>query len=33
VFKEPVAELRLAYLSPRPASRMTYLAGAIAQCD
>ena len=33
VFKERVAELRPAYLPPDPASRTTYVAGEIAQCD
>ncbi len=33
VFKERVAELRPAYLPPDPASRTTYVAGDIAQCD
>ena len=33
VFKERVAELRPAYLPPDPASRTTYVAGQIAQCD
>jgi len=33
VFKERVAELRLAYLPVDPASRTTYVAGEIAQCD
>jgi transposase len=33
VFKERVAELRPAYLPPDPASRTTYGAGDIAQCD
>src|SRR3954454_7357251 len=33
VFKERVAELRPAYLPVDPASRTTYVAGDIAQCD
>ncbi len=33
VFKERVRELRPAYLPPDPASRTTYEAGDIAQCD
>ena len=33
VFKERVAELRPAYLPPDPASRTTYVAGEVAQCD
>ena len=33
VLKERVAELRPAYLPPDPASRTTYAAGEIAQCD
>ena len=33
VFKERVAELRPAYLPVDPASRTTYVAGEIAQCD
>jgi transposase len=33
VFKERVAELRPAYLPPDPASRTSYEAGDIAQCD
>jgi transposase len=33
VLKERVAELRPAYLPPDPASRTTYEAGDIAQCD
>jgi len=33
VFKERVAELRPAYLPVDPASRRTYVAGEIAQCD
>jgi transposase len=33
VFKERVAELRPAYLPPDPASRTTYVAGEIGQCD
>jgi transposase len=33
VFKERVAELRPAYLPVDPASRTTYLAGDVAQCD
>jgi transposase len=33
VFKERVAELRPAYLPPDPASRTSYDAGDIAQCD
>ncbi len=33
VFKERVRELRPAYLPPDPASRTTYVAGEIAQCD
>ncbi len=33
VLKERVAELRPAYLPPDPASRTTYQAGEIAQCD
>jgi len=33
VFKERVAELRPAYLPVDPASRTSYLAGDIAQCD
>jgi transposase len=33
VFKERVAELRPAYLPVDPASRTTYAAGEIAQCD
>src|SRR4051812_16951009 len=33
VFKERVAELRGAYLPVDPASRTTYVAGEIAQCD
>jgi len=33
VFKERVAELRPAYLPLDPASRTTYVAGDIAQCD
>ena len=33
VFKERVAELRPAYLPPDPASRTTYEAGEMAQCD
>ena len=33
VFKERVAELRPAYLPPDPASRTSYVAGEIAQCD
>ncbi len=33
VFKERVAELRPAYLPVDPASRTTYVAGQIAQCD
>jgi transposase len=33
IFKERVAELRPAYLPPDPASRTTYVAGEIAQCD
>jgi len=33
VFKERVAELRPVYLPPDPASRTSYVAGEIAQCD
>jgi transposase len=33
VFKERVAELRPAYLPVDPASRTTYVAGDVAQCD
>ena len=33
VFKQRVAELRPAYLPPDPASRTSYVAGDIAQCD
>lgn len=33
VFKERVAELRPVYLPPDPASRTSYAAGDIAQCD
>jgi transposase len=33
VLKERVAELRPAFLPPDPASRTTYAAGEIAQCD
>ncbi len=33
VLKERVAELRPAYLPPDPASRTTYEAGDVAQCD
>ena len=33
VFKDRVRELRPAYLPPDPASRTTYVAGEIAQCD
>jgi transposase len=33
VFKERVAELRPAYLPPDPASRTSYVAGDVAQCD
>jgi transposase len=33
VFKERVAELRPAYLPPDPASRTSYEAGDVAQCD
>lgn len=33
VFKERVAELRPAYIPVDPASRTTYVAGEIAQCD
>ena len=33
VFKERVAELRPAYLPVDPASRTSYLAGDVAQCD
>lgn len=33
VFKERIRELRPAYLPPDPASRTTYEAGDIAQCD
>ena len=33
VFKERVRELRPAYLPPDPASRTTYVAGQIGQCD
>ena len=33
VFKERVAELRPAFLPPDPASRTTYVAGDVAQCD
>jgi transposase len=33
VFKQRVRELRPAYLPPDPASRTTYQAGDIAQCD
>ncbi len=33
VLQERVAELRLVYLPPDPASRTTYLPGEIAQCD
>lgn len=33
VFKDRVRELRPAYLPPDPASRTTYTAGEIAQCD
>ncbi len=33
VLKERVAELRPVYLPPDPASRTSYLAGEVAQCD
>jgi transposase len=33
VFKERVAELRPVYLPPDPASRTSYVAGEIGQCD
>ncbi|WP_163744663.1 IS21 family transposase [Mycolicibacterium madagascariense] len=33
VFKKRVAELRPVYLPPDPASRTSYVAGEIAQCD
>jgi len=33
VFKERIAELRPVYLPPDPASRTSYQAGEIAQCD
>jgi transposase len=33
VFKERIAELRPVYLPPDPASRTSYVAGEIAQCD
>ena len=33
VLSARVAELRPVYLPPDPASRMTYVAGEIAQCD
>jgi len=33
VFKERVAELRPVYLPPDPASRTSYVAGEISQCD
>jgi transposase len=33
VFKERVAELRPVYLPPDPASRTSYVAGDVAQCD
>src|SRR4051812_14984545 len=33
VLKERVAELRPVYLPPDPASRTSYVAGEIAQCD
>ena len=33
VFEERVAELRPVYLPPDPASRTSYVAGEIAQCD
>ena len=33
VFKQRVAELRPVYLPPDPASRTSYAAGEIAQCD
>jgi len=33
VFKQRVAELRPAYLPPDPASRTSYVAGDVAQCD
>ena len=33
VLKDRVRELRPAYLPPDPASRTSYVAGEIAQCD
>jgi transposase len=33
VLRDRVSELRPAYLPPDPASRTTYLAGEVAQCD
>jgi transposase len=33
VLKERIAELRPVYLPPDPASRTSYVAGEIAQCD
>jgi transposase len=33
VLRDRVAELRPAYLAPDPASRTTYVAGELAQCD
>ena len=33
VLRDRVAELRPTYLPPDPASRTTYLAGELAQCD